>query len=205
MIERARVFARDEDFGLETSMEEYEKLLFLPENETKKIELIDGYLVMMAGNASFNHHRISGFIFSEIHHYLRGKICEVAQDINVYLFNESIGECKNVYQPDIMVGCDKERMTDRGYEGTPDLIIEVVSKSTARNDYFVKLNRYIDFGVKEYWIVDLDKNQIMVYLNDGDGPPTINKYTFDNVVKVGVFDDLYIDFNEVLRSVDVGT
>ena len=199
------VAVRNEYFYYEamgdTSFEEFMYFINLPDNLNGTFELIDGFIVMMAGNTSFNHQRISGFISSEIHHYLRGKKCEVVQDVNVYLFRENLGMCRNIFQPDIMIGCDKEKMTGRGYEGTPDFIVEVVSKSTARNDYLVKLNRYMEFGVKEYWIVDLDKNQILVCLNKKENTPIINKYTFNDEIKISIFDDFSIDFKEILKIV----
>ena len=190
-----------EDYGPEMSVEEFIKMISLPENKNKTFELIEGYPVRIAGNASSNHQRISGFIFSEIHRYLRGKRCEVFQDLNVYLFNEDFGKCRNVYQPDILVGCEKDKMTNRGYEGTPKFIVEVVSKSTARQDYFIKAIHYMAFGVEEYWIVDLMKKQILVYINDSEEQADTHKYKFTDEVTIGIFGDLSIDFNEILKIV----
>ena len=194
------IYWHDEDL-VETSFEEFMKLINLPENQDKTFELIDGYIFMMAGNATTNHHRISGYIARKIGNYLEGKKCEVFQDINVYLFNEDIGKCKNVYQPDIIIGCDKDKMTNKGYEGTPEFIVEVVSKSTAGNDYFVKSKMYMEFGVKEYWIVDLQKKLITVYINDGENPPDIHKYTFSDEIEVQVLKGLSIDFKEILKMI----
>jgi len=191
-----------DEYAPEISLEEFEKFIDLPENQDKTFELIDGYISMMAGNASFNHQRISGYIFSEIYNYLRGKKCEVVQDINVYLYKEHKGKCKDVFQPDIMVGCDREKMTGKGYEGTPEFVVEVISKSTAGNDYSVKCKSYMDFGVKEYWIVDLTANQILVYRNGGEHTPAIYRHTFADKVKIGVLEDLCIDFNEIRQIVD---
>ena len=186
----------------ETSLEEFENFINLPENHNKTFEFINGYVVMMAGNATSNHQRISGYIARKIGNYLEGKNCEVFHDINVYLFKEDIGKCKNVYQPDILVGCDKDKMTDKGYEGTPVFIAEVISKSTASNDYFVKSARYMQFGVSEYWIVDLFSNQILTYLNKGEEPPIVRSFTFNDKIHISVFDDLSIDFKEILKIVD---
>ena len=97
------IFYNEEDLE-ETSLKEFIKMINLPKNRNKTFELIDGYIFMMAGNATTNHHRISGYIARKIGNYLEGKKCEVFQDINVYLFDEEIGKCKNVFQPDIMVG-----------------------------------------------------------------------------------------------------
>jgi len=181
----------------EYSLDEFLEYANMPENQCARLELIDGYIVAMAGNASFNHQRIGGYLLRKIGNYLEGGICEAVHVTNVYLYNESIGKCRNVFQPDIMIGCEKDKMTNRGYEGTPELIIEIVSKSTARNDYVTKLNRYMEFGVKEYWIVDYENNKILVCLHNGDNPPKISEHTFAECVKVNIFEGLTIDFKEI--------
>jgi len=187
------------DSGNEYTLDEFMEYVNMPENLCARFELIDGYIVAMAGNASFNHQRISGYMLRKIGNYLEGNVCEAVHDTNVYLFNENIGKCKNIFQPDILVGCDKDKMTDRGYEGTPEFIAEVVSKSTARNDYVTKLNRYMEFGVKEYWIVDPERNKILVCLNGGDKPPITYEYSFEDCVQANIFKDLYIDFREIIK------
>ena len=192
----------DESEG-EVTADEFVDFLDLPENKSKSYLLVDGYIVMMAGNANINHHRISSYIAREIGNYLKGKPCEVFQDMNVYLFQESIGNCKNVFQPDLIVGCDREKMVLRGYEGPPELIVEVTSKSTANYDYLVKTLHYMRAGVKEYWIVDLDRNQIVVYLNGGEEAPIIRSYTFEDTISIGIFGDFSIDFKEILEIVDL--
>ena len=187
-----------------TSFEDFLNIRELPKNQNRTLELIDGFVYMMAGNTSSNHQRISGYIARKIGNYLDGKKCEVFQDLNVYLYKDDINECENVFQPDILVGCDKEKMTDKGYEGTPEFIVEVVSKSTAQRDYFLKYKFYMDFGVKEYWIVDLFKEHVIVYINCGENPPDLYKYSFNDEVNIGVFGDLSIDFKEILKIVDSG-
>jgi Uma2 family endonuclease len=76
-------------------------------------------------------------------------------------------------------------MTNKGYEGTPEFIAEVVSKSTAGNDYFVKSKMYMEFGVKEYWIVDIYSNNIHVYVLKGGsyGDPVIYHYFTDEEIQ----------------------
>ena len=180
-----------------TNLNEFLDYVSLPENEGRSFELVDGQIVGMAGNTSWNHQAIGGFIARKIGNYLAYSPCEVATDINVYFFNESLGKCKNIFQPDIIVGCDRSKMTEKGYEGTPEFIVEVVSKSTAKNDYHTKCRTYMEFGVKEYWIVDHLKSRILVYKRGN--PTSVDIYTFSDVVKVGIFDDLHIDFSELVK------
>jgi len=195
-------FLNDEELGPEKSIDEFIALINLSENQDITYELIGGQAVMMSGNASGNHQRICAYILSEIHHYLRGKQCEVFHDLNVYLFKDNIENCKNVFQPDILVICDRNKVTEKGCEGAPDFVVEVISKSTARNDYFIKYKYYMEYGVKEYWIVDLAANQITVYLNSEEGTPVIYKYVFSDKIKVNIFESLSIDFEELLETLD---
>lgn len=184
----------------EMSFDEFMRFIDLPENQDKTFELISGYVVAMAGNTTSKHQSISGDIARIIGNYLKGKECKVFQDLNVFLYRVDINKCDKIFQPDVFIGCNRSKMTDRGYEDTPEFVAEVISKSTARNDYFTKCSYYMEYGVKEYWIVDLFANQILVYLNQEEESPIVHKYTFDDQVKVSLFDGLYIDFKEVLAS-----
>jgi Uma2 family endonuclease len=121
----------------ETSVNEFIDFINRPENQTKKFELLDGYIIMTAGNTSMNHIRVCGHIARRIGNYLEGKKCEVFQDANVYLYKEEIGRCKNIFQPDIIIGCDSRKATNKGYEGTPEFVAEVTGKSTSRMDYLL--------------------------------------------------------------------
>jgi Uma2 family endonuclease len=119
--------------------------------------------------------------------------------MKVHLFSGDINDCTHTFQPDIMVICDRDKARNTAYEGAPELIIEVVSKSSVYMDYFTKCAAYMKYGVKEYWVVDPFKQLIHVYINDGSGAPVIYRYTFDDSVNVTVLDALSIDFQEIIR------
>lgn len=101
-----------------------------------------------------------------------------------------------IVEPDISVICDPARLTDRGCTGAPDLVIEIISPSTASHDYIRKLNLYSDAGVREYWIADPKLQSIFTYLFQ-DNDLQVGNYTFKDRVKVNIFNDLYIDFTNL--------
>lgn len=101
---------------------------------------------------------------------------------------------QNYVEPDISVICDKNKLTDKGCAGAPDWIIEVVSPGSRRMDYYTKLFKYRTAGVREYWIVDPDKNRILVYNFEREDT---GDYTFSDVVTSGIYPDLEINFNSV--------
>ena len=90
--------------------------------------------------------------------------------------------------------CNTDLISDRGCEGAPDLVIEVVSPSSRRMDYNLKNALYSSAGVREYWIVDPAKNFVIVYNFDTSDS---GQYTFADTVKAGIYEDLYIDFSKI--------
>ena len=162
----------------------------LPEGE--RAELIDGEIYYMAPPTR-KHQRILGELFAVIREYINqnnGK-CEVdIAPFAVFLNNDDI----NYVEPDISVICDQNKLTDRGCLGAPDWIIEVVSPSSKRMDYYTKLFKYRTAGVKEYWIVDHEKNCITVYDFQNDSG---DDYTFSDTIPVGIYPDLEIDLSKI--------
>ena len=104
----------------------------------------------------------------------------------------------NYVEPDISVICDKNKLDDRGCNGAPDWVVEIVSPSSKQMDYFTKLFKYREAGVREYWIVDAQRNQITVYNFEAE---EIANYTFADSVKVGIYEDFSIDFSTISMEV----
>lgn len=78
--------------------------------------------------------------------------------------------------------------------GTPDWIIEIISPGSRQMDYYTKLFKYRTAGIREYWMVDPEKNRILVYNFETE---QTGDYTFSDSVKAGIYDDLYIDFSDI--------
>jgi len=89
--------------------------------------------------------------------------------------------------------CDPGKLTDRGCTGAPDWIVEVISPGNSSHDYVRKLNLYMDAGVREYWIVDPLSTKIFVYHLE-ETSFKADSYTFQDKIKVYIYDDLWIDF-----------
>ena len=164
----------------------------LPENV--RAELIDGQIYYMAAPSRI-HQKILNFLNTEINIYIRSKdgSCEVyPAPFAVKLFED---DDKTVVEPDISVICDPNKLTDRGCTGAPDWIVEIVSPSTSSHDYIRKLNLYAKAGVKEYWIIDPRTEKVFVYHLD-QADVNADSYTFQDKIKVNIYDDLWIDFAE---------
>lgn len=161
--------------------------------ENVHVELIDGIFY----NKEFPnriHQEILTGLLTMIFPYVKSKreFCEIyAGPFAVELFPNQ--KRHTIVEPDISVICDQKKLTDRGCTGAPDWIVEIVSPSNPSHDYIRKLNLYADAHVREYWIVDPARQKVVVYMLDRKNFTT-ETYTFQDKIKVGIFEDLYIDF-----------
>ncbi|MCD7863624.1 MAG: Uma2 family endonuclease [Lachnospiraceae bacterium] len=158
----------------------------------KRAELIDGQIYDMAP-PSRKHQRIVTELCTAINNHIKrnGGHCEV----DIAPFAVFLDKDQYTYvEPDISVICDPCKLTDRGCEGAPDWIIEIVSPASRRMDYMIKLFKYKSAGVHEYWIVDPAKNRVTVYDFAHDETEI---YTFSDTIKVGIYEDLCIDFSQI--------
>lgn len=160
----------------------------LPDGE--RAELIDGNIYYMAP-PSTKHQRIIGKLFNLISNYIsaKGGLCEPFIAPFAVFLNDND---KTYVEPDISVICDRNKLTEKGCNGAPEWIIEVVSPGSKRMDYSVKLFKYRSSGVREYWIVDMDKNRVTAWNFETD---FMEEYALSEKVKVNIFDDLEIDFS----------
>ena len=102
----------------------------------------------------------------------------------------------NYVEPDISVICDKGKLNDKGCNGAPDWVIEIVSPSTSRIDYGVKLFKYRSAGVREYWIVNPLKKAVTVF--DLEKEEKSNQYDFDDTISSCIYEDLTIHITNLL-------
>ena len=166
--------------------------------EDERIELIDG-VIYHVSMPSIRHQRIVGeidFIFKSFVRKKKGK-CEIfGAGIDVRLDCDD----RTMVVPDISVVCEKDKFTEQYLDGAPDLVVEVLSPSTRKKDMTLKLSKYAEAGVREYWIIDSKKETVIVYKfsREDEADTQIYFYTFANQVPVGIWDDeCMVDFAEI--------
>ena len=122
-------------------------------------ELLDGKIVAMSPRPGVNHNIVAGNICHIFGNFAARKASFVfSTSVYAYLTK------KDRVMPDVKIVCDKEIIKEDGIHGAPDLIVEVLSPSTAKNDRGYKKKLYEKCGVKEYWLVDIESRSIEVYL-----------------------------------------
>ena len=138
-----------------------DNLAYIDDRNIKiKTELIDGKIFMMSPRPRVEHATVCTNIASEFRSYLKGKTCRAFCDGVDVFFDEN-----NRFVPDTMIVCNPDIIKHDGIHGAPDLVVEVLSKTTAKNDRSKKKYTYAKYGVKEYWIVDVWSKSVEVYYN----------------------------------------
>lgn len=166
----------------------------LPEGQ--RAELIDGQIYDMAPPSRIHQQLVSG-----LHYKIRDYIeknhgsCEVYPAPFAVFLN---ADDRNYVEPDISVICDKDKLDDKGCNGAPDWIIEIVSPSTQRVDYGVKLFKYRAAGVREYWIVNPMKQTVQVYSFEGNEDSA--QYSFTDNIPVYIYEGLIITPSELFHE-----
>ena len=176
----------------------YDDLLSWPENE--RYEIYDGFPVAMA-SPSIAHQMIVGELFAQFHAILKGKPCKVyVSPVDVRLFQsagDTPADVDTVLVPDLLINCDQSKVDRRGICGAPDLVVEVLSDNTKRYDLHTKRRLYELAGVREYWVVDPDRQSVQVYTLSGGKYDTAAVYTALSLVPVGILDGDRIDLSSV--------
>ncbi|MDE7339774.1 MAG: Uma2 family endonuclease [Lachnospiraceae bacterium] len=158
-----------------------EDIYALPEGQ--RAELIDGRIYYMAP-PNTRHQRLVSELHYQIKDYIKRNhgICDVFLAPFAVFLNKND---KNYVEPDISVICDKDKITEKGCQGAPDWIIEIVSASSRKMDYYTKLFKYRTAEVREYWVVDSDKNTVTVYDFENEN---MEEYSFGEDVPVGIYE-----------------
>lgn len=178
----------------------YEDLLKI--DDENRYEIIDGELYMMSAPTTM-HQLIVGEIYRQLSNYLEEKKCTPLISPVAVCFSEKYNpsEIENYVEPDVIVVCDKNKITDKCIKGAPDLIVEVLSDSTRKHDILKKFNLYQRYGVREYWIVDTETEVIYQYILNEKNIYTLPKtYEITEDIKVNILKDCTISLKKLMKK-----
>ncbi|MFR9234924.1 MAG: Uma2 family endonuclease [Eisenbergiella massiliensis] len=175
----------------EYTLEDYYKI-----PEEHRVELIDGVIYDMASPTSI-HQLWGGEVYRELANYIRqnqGSCIPLISPLDVQLDCDD----RTMVEPDVLVVCDRNKLKKGIMEA--GFIAEILSPSTRRRDMSLKLAKYTEAGVREYWLVDPDKKKVIVYDLEHNELPSI--YTFEDKVSVCIFDrKCIIDFSKIYENI----
>ncbi len=176
----------------EYTLEDYYNL---PEDQ--RFELIDGVIYDMTAPTTI-HQSILGRIYAHLLYHIDakgGQCIPLVSPVDVQLDCDD----KTMVEPDVIIVCDSDKIIRRCVYGAPDFVMEVLSKSTKKKDMFIKLNKYLNAGVREYWMVDPDKKTVMIYDFEHDD---YRLASFSEKIPVAVLDgECVIDFADLYNRI----
>lgn len=191
----------------ETSAYQAEKKSYTLEDyyglpDDRRVELIDGKIYDMAAPTT-GHQEVILRVSRQIADYIdsqKGKCRVWIAPVDVRLDRDD----KTMVQPDVLIVCDKDKITRRCIMGAPDFVMEILSESTRSKDMYLKLRKYGAAGVREYWMADIERRKVVVYYFEKDSRPAI--YGMREKIPVGIFGGgLQIDFRMVEKALeDIG-
>ena len=159
-------------------------------------ELINGVVYAMSPAPTSGHQAVSSNLHGQLYNFLKGKPSKVFSapfDVRLNGFGDND---EDIVQPDLVVVCDRSKLDDKGCNGAPDMVIEILSPSTASKDRVLKFNLYQRAGVREYWIVDPESKTLSAHVLT-DGRYMTGAYGEAEGAPVHVLEGCVIDLSDV--------
>jgi len=182
---------------------------YLSWNDDERWELIYGEAYNMSPAPTTKHQRISGSLSYRIYSIFENSNCEVfVAPFDVRLSSSkkkklnqktNDNDITTVVQPDIVVICEQKKIDDKGCIGAPDLVIEILSPSTAYKDTTTKLKLYEENQIKEYWVVNPEAEYIMVYSLVGDKYTKPEYLRKDDTLKSKIFNQVEFEVEKIFE------
>ena len=167
-----------------------------------RCELIDGVVYDMSPAPGWVHQGLSMNLLGQFFVFLEGKPCKVFHaPFDVRLSSE---DDYTVVQPDIVVICDRSKISGTGCIGAPDMVVEILSPSTASKDMLLKFIKYQKAGVREYWIVDPQTKVIRVCILNNGKYDSIDYHDADKIA-ANILDGFEIDIKRLFADIETDT
>ncbi|WP_407307256.1 Uma2 family endonuclease [Desulfosporosinus sp. SB140] len=187
------------------SKEKYTYADYLTWPEEERWEIIDGVPYMQAAPSTV-HQEILMEISRQIANHLKDKSCKVYPApfcVRLTKGDEISNEdIKKVVEPDITIVCDKSKVDEKGCNGAPDMIVEIISPSSIKTDRIIKFNMYEKVGVKEYWIVEPEVKIVSVFVLQENGRYGRQEvYSEEDQITLNIIPDLTINLKLVFTGI----
>lgn len=175
----------------EYTIEDYYKL-----PDERRVELIDGVFYDMAAPRNI-HQLLVGAMYVFFHQWIQGHKGSCLPFVSPVDVQLDPSDNKTMVQPDVLVLCDRSKMQQGHIIGAPDLVVEVISPSSWKNDLNRKQAKYEAAGVREFWVIS-PQNQSIIVMNFEKN--TYFTYDFHSQIPVGIWEECLLDFNQIWET-----
>ena len=130
----------------------------------ERVELLKGKILEMSAPSPI-HQEISGNLQGALFVFLKNSRCKLyTAPFYVRFPQKGESQVYTVVQPDLCVVCDFEKIDSKGCVGAPDLVVEILSPGNSKKEMKSKFALYQEEGVREYWVVDPERELVFVYV-----------------------------------------
>lgn len=169
---------------------------------SERIELIKGYILKMSPAPSRRHQTVSQNINKYFLNLFSNHSCSVyVAPFDVRLHVKFSKKNATVVQPDLCIICDESKLDDKGCDGAPDLIVEILSPKNSKHYIETKFNLYQESGVKEYWIVETEQRIVLVYTLKNGIYIGLKPFGEDETIVSPLFSEMKITVDDVFHKV----
>ncbi len=169
---------------------------------TERVELIKGFIKKMSPAPSRLHQTIAKNITFKFLQYFENKTCNLFfAPFDVRLPVKNSKNNTTVVQPDLCIICDETKLDDKGCNGAPDLIVEILSPNNSKHDVDTKFKLYQESGVKEYWMVEPTEKIVLVYTLQNNKYIGLKPFTVGEVIESPLFLDMKIAVADVFDRI----
>lgn len=170
---------------------------------SERVELIKGFIRKMSPAPSRKHQTISQNLNWKIYSFFENRPCSVfVAPFDVRLPIKSSKKDTTVVQPDLCIICDENKLDDKGCNGAPDLIVEILSPNNSKHDVDTKFNLYQESGVKEYWMVEPEERIVLVYTLRNEEYIGLKPFSEGQIIKSPLFSEMQITVDEVFKRIN---
>jgi hypothetical protein len=164
----------------------------------ERVELLKGKILEMSAPSPI-HQEISGNLQGALFVFLKNSKCKLyTAPFDVRFPQKGESQVYTVVQPDLCVVCDFEKIDSKGCVGAPDLVVEILSPGNSKKEMKSKFALYQEEGVREYWIVDPERELVFVYVAENKKfKPTIP--IADDYVYSTIFPDFKIHTSDLFH------
>jgi Uma2 family endonuclease len=159
----------------------------------ERLELFKGKIFKMSPAPNWRHQQISVNLTGTMWLHFKKLKCNIFSapfDVRLVKTKQLDEKVTTVVQPDICVICDIKKLDERGCNGAPDLVVEILSPGNSKKEMGIKYDLYEENGVKEYWIVHPEEKNIFIYTLQNKKFIGLKPFIEDNTMKSPLFPDL---------------
>ncbi len=181
---------------------EYTYLDYMSWKFSERVELIKGKIFKMSPGPNNNHQRVITNVGTEMLSLFKKQPCNVfLAPFDVRLYTPNQKKNYTVVQPDLCIICNEDLLDKQGCNGSPDLVVEILSPTNTKHDLKTKFELYEECGIKEYWIIDIENRIVLIYVLQNGKYIGLKPFTLDMETQSILFPKLKVAVNDIFYRV----